>query len=419
MISVSLETSQKKRLTFPPPNLLGDFSPAFSPDGRAIAFSRRQNGNVGQLYLQSLTPALEPVGGPRQLTFEEWLNNNPAWTPEGREIIYRAGPRHRDSLWRIDIGSAAHRPLFSSALGAGGDQPALSREKHRLAFSQNRYDVNIWRIGVAGGSGTDEAPVPLIASTLLDHTPSFSPDGRRIAFASYRSGTAEIWVCDSSGQNLVQLTSFNGPEVALPEWSPDGSRIVFGSTEKGRNVLLVIGTSGGTPQRLRLADQPGKNASHTWSRDGRWIYLGSDRTGRQEIWKMPVEGGQAVRITQNGGARAFESRDGKWLYVLRNEYGALLRVRIEDGKEEQIVDSVQAVNFAVGSKGLYFMPGRELQKENTIEFLDAKTRKRRTLAVTHKLVGYGFAVSPDERWILYAQVDQEMTADLMLVENFR
>jgi len=114
-----------------------------------------------------------------------------------------------------------------------------------------------------------------------------------------------------------------------------------------------------------------------------------------------------------------ESWDSQWLYVLRKDYGSLWRIQIGGGKEEKIVDSVQAVNFAVGSKGIYFMPGAEPHTENPIELLDPKTGKRRTLAVIHKGVQYGFAVSPDERWILYPQVDQELTADLMLVENFR
>ena len=225
LFMASLETRQKKRLTSPPRGLSGDFTPAFSPDRRSIAFSRRFVGNLAQLYVQPLTATLEPAGEPRQLTFEDWRNSDPAWTPDGRQIVYRAGPKHRASLWRIDLrSSAVPQPLsFSGISGGSSLSPALSREKHRLAFTQYRWDVNIWRVGVTGGSGADEAPVPWIASTLLDHTPNFSSDGRKIAFASYRSGTPEIWVCDSSGQNLVKLTSFNGPEVELPQWSPDGS----------------------------------------------------------------------------------------------------------------------------------------------------------------------------------------------------
>ena len=393
----------------------------FSPDGRTLAFSRRFHpGNLAQLYVQPLTATLESAGGPRQLTFEDWRNDDPAWTPDGRQIVYRAGPKFRASLWRIDLSpSARPQPLsFSSISGGSSFSPALSREKHRLAFTQVRWDVNIWRVGVAGGTGADEAPVPWIASTLLDHTPNFSSDGRKIAFASYRSGTPEIWVCDSSGQNLVQLTSFNGPEVALPQWSPDGSRIVFDGFVKSQHAIFWIGANGGTPQRL--TDHPGNNSTPTWSRDGRWIYFFSDRSGREEIWRMPAEGGEASQITRNGGVMALESWDSQWLYVLKKEYGSLWKRRITDGKEEQILDSVQALNFAVGSKGIYFVPGTtHSEAENNIELLHPETGERRTLAVIHKSVMWGFSVSPDERWILYPQVDQEMTADLMLVENFR
>ena len=134
---------------------------------------------------------------------------------------------------------------------------------------------------------------------------------------------------------------------------------------------------------------------------------------------MPAEGGEATQITRNGGWMALESWDGQWLYVMKRPYGSLWRVSIGGGKEEQIVDAVQAFNFAVGSKGIYFMPGSDHQAENTIELLELQTGKRRTLATIHKRVHYGFAVSPDERWILYPQEDQELDGDLMLVENFR
>ena len=418
LFAVSLETRERKRLTSPPQeNRSGDIYPAFSPDGRALVFSREFHSNIAQLYIQPLTATLEPAGQPRQLTFEEWRNDYPAWTPDGRQIVYSSGPKHYRRLWRMDPGSPTDHKALSFSISNLAVHPALSRQKHRLAFTQIRGDVNIWRVNAAGGSGPGEAPVPLIASTLLDHTPAFSPDGRKIAFVSYRSGASEIWVCDSNGQNLVPLTSFKGPEVDLPQWSPDGSRIVFEGFVKGQGDVFWIGANGGSPQRL--TDHPGNDSTATWSRDGRWIYFCSDRSGRQEIWKMATQGGETSQITRNGGRMALESWDSQWLYVLRNSYGGLWRRRIEDGKEEQIADSVQAINFAVGSKGIYFMPGRRGQTENPIELLDPKTGKRRTLAAVHKQVMYGFAVSPDERWILYPQVDERLTGDLMLAENFR
>ena len=147
------------------------------------------------------------------------------------------------------------------------------------------------------------------------------------------------------------------PKFVLPQWSPDGSRIVFVGFVKSHHDIFWIGANGGTPQLL--IDHPGNNSNPTWSRDGQWIYFFSDRSGRQEIWRMPAEGGEATQITRNGGWRALESWDGQWLYVMKRPYGSLWRISIGGGKEEQIVDAVQAFNFAVGSKGIYFMPGSD------------------------------------------------------------
>ena len=77
-------------------------------------------------------------------------------------------------------------------------------------------------------------PVTFISSTRYDESPQFSPDGKRIAFSSDRSGSGEIWVCDSDGLNAVQLTSLGGPLVTMPRWSPDGEHIAFDSSAEGQ-----------------------------------------------------------------------------------------------------------------------------------------------------------------------------------------
>ena len=80
--------------------------------------------------------------------------------------------------------------------------------------------------------------------------PQLSPDGRRVAFASDRSGEWEIWLADPDGSNAVQLTSMGAPVTGYPRWSPDGERIVFHSNLEGQCEVYVIPAAGGKPRNL-------------------------------------------------------------------------------------------------------------------------------------------------------------------------
>src|SRR5437667_12004768 len=118
--------------------------------------------------------------------------------------------------------------------GDGSSASAISRQG-RLAFKRAQpTDTDIWRLELSGGRPIGKPAVRFISSTRLDHTPAYSPDGRRIAFASNRSGSHQIWVSDSDGGNFMQLTSIGGsngePVTAEPGWSPDGRWIYFDST---------------------------------------------------------------------------------------------------------------------------------------------------------------------------------------------
>ena len=119
------ETREKKRLTSPPRgNRPGDTYPAFSPDGRTIAFSRVfHSSDVAQLYIQPLTATLEPAGAPRQLTSEDWLNTAPAWTPDGRAIV--------DTLF-AEMGTQVTLTSTNGTAAAAADLAALKVETEKI-----------------------------------------------------------------------------------------------------------------------------------------------------------------------------------------------------------------------------------------------------------------------------------------------
>jgi Tol biopolymer transport system component len=143
---LSIQTNEKCRLTLPPAKSVGDIGPAFSPDGRTLVFSRVLGAGASDLYLLSLSNDLKPIGEPRQNTFNNWSASSPVWTPDGGEIIFSSG-RGGDSLWRIAT-SAASTPQQLASVGEGADEPAISRQGHRLVYTSSYSDSNIWRLQV-------------------------------------------------------------------------------------------------------------------------------------------------------------------------------------------------------------------------------------------------------------------------------
>src|SRR5262249_55928207 len=154
---------------------------------------------------------------------------------------------------------------------------------------------------VSRGAST---PTKFASSTQLEYAPRFSPDGKKVAFESTRSGNHEVWVCDADGSNLIQLTSSNGGWAGTPRWSPNGREVVFDLARGTDRNIYVFDVEGAAPRRITT--EPSDEGLASYSRDGKWIYFGSNRTGDSEIWKAPAAGGQAVQVTRHGGFSPFE-----------------------------------------------------------------------------------------------------------------
>ena len=410
--SLSIESLERRKLTSPHAGTLGDVSPAISPDGNTLAFIRWHSTVAGEIHLA-------PVAGgePKRLTFDNRGINAFAWTGDGREIIFSSNRGGTHSLWRIPTSGGPPERL--AAGGENPSSPAIARQGQRLAYAQWLTDTNIWRIEAPRATGRSRPPTKFISSTRRDDSPQFSPDGKRIAFASTRSGDYEVWMCDADGSNLVQLTSFGGPHVGSPRWSSDGRQIAFAHLTEGHQDIYVVGTGGGQPRRLTV--EPSDEVRPSWSRDGRFIYFASNRSGDWQVWKAPVAGGPAVQVTKQGGREAFESPDGKFVYYSKGaDIFGLWRVPVEGGEEGKLLDHVTQGFWAVLEQGIYFI-NLQVRPHPAIEFFNFATGRTTQIATVDKALlwaGPGLAVSPDGRWILYVQVDQ-VESDIMLVEHFK
>ncbi len=308
---LAVGTKEKRRLT----TVGGDTNPAFSPDGRVLAFSRTEKST--DICLLQLAKNYEPQGAPeRFVRTGELFGLGMAWMPDGSEMICSSGSFTSYGLWRVSSSKGA-KPRRLAVLSENARAPAVSRQGNRLAYMASKYQTGFWRIDFREPGHDPGAPFKLISSTRSDLAPTYSPDGKRIAFTSDRSGNYEIWVCNSDGSNAVQLT-FLGEATGGPRWSPDGQSIIFHTAEIGKNSeIYAVSADGGAPRPLTTG--PASNMWPCWSRDGQWVYFRSNRSGSFQIWRMLAGGGKAIQITSSGEDKDLSNGIARWEVPLFRE----------------------------------------------------------------------------------------------------
>jgi len=419
---LSTETGEKHRLTSPPPDSLGDAEFAVSPDGNRLVFSRAYNSNVQELFMLELAADLRPKAAAKRITWFKRYSGTPAWMPDGRSILFASGSAQNLTLWRMNLAPVKGGSLKPEQLTFGAEgaiEPAVSPQG-RVVYRQFSFDTDIWRLELRRAKNGPQAmgtPKRLIFSTRLDHTPRYSPDGKRIAFASDRSGTDEIWVCDNTGSDAVQLTSFGGPYTADPVWSADGKWIVFQSGSD----LYRVSAEGGRPNRLPGFGHEVSHGATTagWQENG--LYSAPDASGVVQVWRRPAAtNGQPLQLTRNGGEFVYESSHPDFIYYLKPthsdpEIRSLWEMPVQGGEEREVLDTVFDNCFDFVKDGIYFIAN---QTSPQVQFLTFATGKLVTVATLPRTVVWGFSVSPDGRSLLYSELVPSR-ANLMLVEGYR
>ena len=410
---LALADLQVHQLSFPPVPSTGDSCAEYSPDGNTLAFVRNTK-DVEDIYLMQASG-----GEPRRLTFDNRLIVGLTWTPDSKEIVFasnRGGAVW--SLWRMSAhGGTPERVAVGSERAYA---PVISLKGHRLAYVSGYWNENIWRMSIGPGHHASKAE-KLIFSAMQEEGPQYSPDGKRIAFQSTRSGSFEIWRADADGSNLVQLTSMGGPLTGTPRWSPDGRWISFDSRPGAHPNIHIVSADGG-PVRS-FANNSSDDGVASWSHDGKWIYFASNRSGSWQVWKRTADGGPAMQVTSNGGFAPLESADGKYLYYTKFDSPGAFRVPVSGGEEVTILEEPPQGYwgyFAVAANGLYYTGDTGNHKPG-LKLYDFATKKISVVTALDKEPYYGapgLAVSPDGRSVLYVQLDEGRDS-LMLAENFR
>jgi serine/threonine protein kinase len=404
------------------PEAAQDVSPAFSPDGRWLAFLRWENGATYALWVVP-----QPGGRPKLLVTSPVPITTFAWRPDSRTIVYGGGPMSTGELTQVTIDG--HRALAPFALEGPPDQIIVAPHGGRLAYVLQNLDANIWRLSLDQvRQKNSPPPEKLFASVREEMDPAFSPDGKSIAFVSNRSGHWNLWTGNADGTGLRELAA-QSLLPFHPAWSPDGRTIAFDSAAFGKGEIWVINAGGGRP--WRLVAMPGGAQVPSWSWDGNRVLFYTNAEGSRQIWEVAATGGAPVQLTHGGSYDPSESPDGHYLY-----YGSVLspgiwRIplarQLPDGSlaneaEELIRETLPVTGhrfWALGRGGIYFVDAQKTPA--VLKFVDLASRKITVLAMLPKPPAKftrGLSISPDGRYALYCEDDVDRY-EIRVVENFR
>jgi Tol biopolymer transport system component len=354
-----------------------------------------------------------PDGKPERITSNEWPIAGFCWTPDSREIIFSIVPLTINYFLKVSIENKKIEQLNFE----GESNPTISADGKRIAFQFAKAEWNIYRLKIPQKVNESNHAKKLISSTVMEYSAEYSPDGSKIIYDSNQSGIIELWLCDSLGQNSFKLTD-SKIGSGSPRWSPDGRFIVFHGRDTGYRDIYYLNIDDKLP--VALTKSSSEDCFPSWSRDARWIYFTSDRSGENQIWKMPFPGNEdnAVQVTKTGGDYVLESMDGANLFFRKNRTG-IWKMPIKGGSEILVLDfPIGRICWTVASKGIYFFNISATGGDREIKFFNFDTKEIRTVYKVNRDIYNRLTISPDEKYLLYSQVE-EGESDIWMVENWR
>lgn len=218
------------------------------------------------------------------------INLLPAWTPDGKTIAFTS---FRDGagahIYTVDVISRQIRPLVLTGDFATG--ASFAPDGLRFLFSASIDDNTDVYVSQADGS----AGRRLTDARGIDISASWSPEAKRITFVSERAGSPQIYTMNADGSEVRRIT-FQGNYNQEPAWSPKGDLIAFSGRDEHRVFdLYTVAVDGG--KVTRLTQNQGTNEKPSWAPNGRYLLFSSTRSGKKQLWVMQPDGSNPRAVT--------------------------------------------------------------------------------------------------------------------------
>lgn len=386
------DSAEVSQMTLPANNDQSDWSPAFSPDGRWLSFSRG-NQSVRNLWVKNLAS-----GELSQLTTGEHYTISHSWY-DADHLVFDSDQSGSRQLWVLNIHDS--QPQLLGAYGA--QHPSFDAERAWMTYQTVSYEANIWLYDVPIGELQR-----VVHSTKYDNYPSFAPDGQRFLFSSNRSDQSAIWwyAMDSGAEQ--QLFALSGAKLTRPHWHGEDEKVIMTRNDENGYGTLIWDLS---KQQTETVDF-GLGHLDTQYHQGAYFALAKANQLSNRIlhWQQ----GQVTVLPPTSVSRFMVTDQGELLYNKTDTDGLFLFSMISQTESLLLPNfSRQALNlWTTVNHSVYHDQGGE---DAGLWRYDLRSGEHHKITDLRPYsVGHSLSVNRDETQILLTRTDRA-ESDVLLV----